>query len=173
MHAHSTPPTQKAFTIVELLIVIVVIAILAAIGVVAYSGVQQRASIASLQTTLRQNWQQVAMYHAEEGSYPTAASQLASLDIRFRDDMVSPGGNSAVYCHYDGQAAFLFSGRIQVFGDENRFWAYGSSGLVQMDEWYGSNNQRCNAVVPGSGGSGGNMVNGRPGGEWASWITVE
>lgn len=36
---------QKAFTIVELLIVIVVIAILAAISIVAYNGIQDRAKV--------------------------------------------------------------------------------------------------------------------------------
>ena len=37
---------NRAFTIVELLIVIVVIAILAAISVVAYNGIQNRATLA-------------------------------------------------------------------------------------------------------------------------------
>lgn len=43
---------QKGFTIVELLIVIVVIAILAAITVVAYNGIQQRAKDSALQSNL-------------------------------------------------------------------------------------------------------------------------
>lgn len=43
---------QKGFTIVELLIVIVVIGILAAITIVAYNGVQQRAKVTSANSDL-------------------------------------------------------------------------------------------------------------------------
>ena len=46
--------TQRGFTIVELLIVIVVIGILAAITVVAYTGIQQRARVAVLMSDLKQ-----------------------------------------------------------------------------------------------------------------------
>jgi prepilin-type N-terminal cleavage/methylation domain-containing protein len=44
--------TNKGFTIVELLIVVVVIAILAAITIVAYNGIQNRAKTASVQADL-------------------------------------------------------------------------------------------------------------------------
>jgi prepilin-type N-terminal cleavage/methylation domain-containing protein len=44
---------ERGFTIVELLIVIVVIAILAAISVVAYSGIQQRAKASAAKSDLR------------------------------------------------------------------------------------------------------------------------
>jgi type IV pilus assembly protein PilA len=44
---------QTGFTIVELLIVIVVIGILAAITVVAYSGIQQRARDAKIASALQ------------------------------------------------------------------------------------------------------------------------
>ena len=43
---------QKGFTIVELLIVIVVIAILAAITIVAFNGIQQRAKNSAIQADL-------------------------------------------------------------------------------------------------------------------------
>ena len=46
--------SRSGFTIVELLIVIVVIAILAAISIVAYNGIQQRARNAAQQATLTQ-----------------------------------------------------------------------------------------------------------------------
>ena len=43
---------NKGFTIVELLVVIVVIGILAAITIISYTGISQRATIASLQSDL-------------------------------------------------------------------------------------------------------------------------
>ncbi|MBC7943391.1 prepilin-type N-terminal cleavage/methylation domain-containing protein [Candidatus Saccharibacteria bacterium] len=48
----SFSPRKSGFTIVELLIVIVVIGILAAISIVAYSGIQERAKVAKANTDL-------------------------------------------------------------------------------------------------------------------------
>lgn len=64
------------FTIVELLITIVVIAVLAAISVVAYNGVQNRTHDAAVQRDLRQLAQLVTMYHAEHGTYTINLTQL-------------------------------------------------------------------------------------------------
>jgi len=47
-----TPKVQGGFTIVELLIVIVLIAILAAITIVAYNGIQDRARMSKMQSDL-------------------------------------------------------------------------------------------------------------------------
>lgn len=58
---------QKAFTIVELLIVIVVIAILAAISVVAYNGVQQRAKVSNLASVLKSAEKGFRLYGTEQG----------------------------------------------------------------------------------------------------------
>ena len=49
----------SGFTIVELLIVIVVIAILAAITIVAYTGVQERAEASALQSLAKQAYQKI------------------------------------------------------------------------------------------------------------------
>ena len=67
---------KQGFTIVELLIVIVVIAILAAIGIVAYSGIQNRASDAAVQSDVRSLVMKVLEHHAIHGEYPhgTASS---------------------------------------------------------------------------------------------------
>ena len=61
---------QKGFTIVELLIVIVVIGILAAITVVAYNGMQGKASVSKSQSDLRAMQKLIEMYKAENGVYP-------------------------------------------------------------------------------------------------------
>lgn len=62
---------QIGFTIVELLIVIVVIAILATISIMAYSGIQGRAVVASLQSDLSNASQQIKLFQVDNGTYPT------------------------------------------------------------------------------------------------------
>ena len=62
----------SGFTIVELLVVIVIIAILATITAVSYTGVSQRANIASIQQQLSNNSSLLKLYNAENNSYPTA-----------------------------------------------------------------------------------------------------
>jgi len=60
----------RGFTIVELLIVIVVIAILASITTMAYAGVRQRAANASSTTTIGSYVKALGLYKADKGVYP-------------------------------------------------------------------------------------------------------
>lgn len=68
---------EKGFTIVELLIVIVVIAILAAIVLVAYNGIQNSAKTTSGQSAASQVQKKVEAYNAATGNYPTATAAPA------------------------------------------------------------------------------------------------
>lgn len=61
---------RQGFTIVELLIVIVVIGILAAISTVAYNGTQQRTRDMSRISDLRGLQKVIEMYYIDNGSYP-------------------------------------------------------------------------------------------------------
>jgi len=67
--------TSKGFTIVELLIVVVVIAILAAITIVAYNGITQRASVAVVQNALASAQKKIGLYTVDNAdSYPATLS---------------------------------------------------------------------------------------------------
>jgi len=61
---------MKGFTIVELLIVIVIIGILAAIVIVAYTGIQSRAVNASMLAAFDQDEKALVAYAEEYGDYP-------------------------------------------------------------------------------------------------------
>lgn len=61
---------SKGFTIVELLIVIVVIGILAAITVVAYNGIQNKARTATVTTDLSGATRLLSLHEADKGAYP-------------------------------------------------------------------------------------------------------
>ncbi len=75
---------ERGFTIVELLIVIVVIGILAAIVIVAYNGVQNRAKLTAAQTAGENLAKKIEAFNGVTGAYPvfntvgTITSQLAA-----------------------------------------------------------------------------------------------
>jgi general secretion pathway protein G len=64
---------QSGFTIVELLIVIVVIGILAAITIVAYNGIQSRARTTTVNNDLKNIRTAMLMYRADYGTLPNNA----------------------------------------------------------------------------------------------------
>jgi len=67
---YSTSKYSRGFTIVELLIVIVVIGILAAITIVAYNGIQGRAQAAAVSSALEQTSKKLALYAVDNSAYP-------------------------------------------------------------------------------------------------------
>lgn len=83
---------RAGFTVVELLIVIVVIAILATIVVAAYTGIQDRARVVAADSAAKQVSTKVALFAVESGgSYPAALrdvgiSDSASTTYQYRVD---------------------------------------------------------------------------------------
>jgi prepilin-type N-terminal cleavage/methylation domain-containing protein len=77
MHYHLTQKPSRGFTIVELLIVVVVIAILAAITIVAYNGIRDRAQAAALQADLSGAAKKIALDQVNNSAYPES---LADTD---------------------------------------------------------------------------------------------
>lgn len=74
-------PSKKelGFTIVELLVVIVVLAILAAITIVAYNGIQDRAKAAQAMSGAEQYIHALQVYAADKGAYPITTN-IACFD---------------------------------------------------------------------------------------------
>jgi prepilin-type N-terminal cleavage/methylation domain-containing protein len=89
---------SQGFTIVELLIVIVVIGILAAITIVSYSGTQQRTLDARAQLDLTNLERYIQVYHSQHGSYPITThnpnSNWHAADVR-TDDNCTNGSSQA------------------------------------------------------------------------------
>ena len=73
---------KNGFTIVELLIVIVVIGILAAITIVSFNGVQNRAKFAQYQSSLSAINKALLLYNADTGSFPVTGT-LANPGWRY------------------------------------------------------------------------------------------
>jgi len=72
---------QPGFTIVELLIVIVVIGILAAITIVAYSGITNRASDAVVLSDIDNARRQLEIANIDLGHYPQSLNDFPALKL--------------------------------------------------------------------------------------------
>lgn len=85
---------HSGFTIVELLIVIVVIGILAAITIIAYNGISARASAAAVQATLSQLVTKAETYKIQNSD--TYATLLS--DMGLYNSPISYGSSGTAYC---------------------------------------------------------------------------
>ena len=72
---------NSGFTIVELLIVIVIIAILAAISIVAYNGIQNRANNTTIETDMTNTAKKIELFKIDKSNYPLP-SELDSIGIK-------------------------------------------------------------------------------------------
>jgi prepilin-type N-terminal cleavage/methylation domain len=76
---------STGFTIVELLIVVVVIAILAAITIVSYNGITQKAKASVAQNAISQAKKKLALYAVDHNAFP---GTLEELDLASSGDVI-------------------------------------------------------------------------------------
>lgn len=83
---------DSAFTLVELIVAIVIIGILAAISIVAYSGISLKANEATLQSDLTNASKKLKLYQALHGNFPT------SLPADETNNYCPTGPSDTFYC---------------------------------------------------------------------------
>lgn len=92
-------PKKSGFTLIELLITITIIAILSAIGLVAYGTFLKNARDAKRQSDLKFIQSALEQYHADKFSYPESLDILTSSDGKVYINQIpkDPTGNDYLY----------------------------------------------------------------------------
>lgn len=167
----------RGFTIVELLIVIVVISILAAITVTAYNGITSKANDASIQTDLRNLAATINKKIVLEYSMPRTDTELSSLNLSvsepaYGNHLKSGGGDyNLLYCstvstYSPADFAFIArssSGRVYVVKN-------GSVMELPTSTWSGGWGTMCPSILNVSAGNSGTGYWLYDNGSWRSWV---
>lgn len=159
------------FTIIELLIVIVVIGILAAITIVSFNGVTDRAHDATIQSDLSSMGQQLTMNFATTGAYPLDAAGLSTIGFKaskgsYGTPIVSGGDYNALYCVTDSGDSFALisgstSGKIFIYTN-------GTVSEFPKASWTGGWGTICPTALTGYGTVPGIWLYSN--GSWQSWV---
>jgi len=168
----------QGFTVVELLIVVVVIAILATITIVAFNGIQDRAKVSAVKSSVSQGVKKVLAYAAlHSDTYPSNATDAGLISDASTTYEVSSATNGASksYCvtaTTEGKSYFQTSSMNEPFGGT----------CIGMLAWWPMNGSAEDASGHGVGGTvvGATLTTGVGGkensayqlGESAQYITI-
>lgn len=161
--------SEKGFTIVELVVVIVVIGILVAITIVSYDGIQGRSYDTAVQSDLRTMGDAAALTTTSGmGGFPAATQAGLSKVVKISkpEAYFSGGGGALLYCRNDSEYSFVgrsVTGNTYVQSSIN-----GSSEVA----YNSSANTLCasagiSSATPGYGALW--LYNGTT---WLSWISI-
>lgn len=128
---------RRGFTIVELLIVIVVVGILAAITIVAYNGIQARARDSSRTSAVRQIQKSLELYRQVNNRYPPQVPIGTNVPAGFGTGIWGTGYSYSVATDDSWMRNLITSGIVSrapldPVNDNTHYIAYWSSGTTGL-----------------------------------------
>lgn len=160
------------FTIVELLVVIVIIGILAAISVVAYNGIQNQARDATISTDFANFQRKAELFRVDAGRYPQSGTELEQLQMKFNKTGVATTHVNITYCTTSAQENYALlvlstSGkRLYVTSEDGIREFSGANGWTGLDS-----NLKCSQVLTGSSYVAGGYVKADTS-PWKAWAGI-
>ena len=101
---------QKAFTIVELLVIIAIIGILAAITIVSYRNITNKAIAAGIKSDLDSNSKLLRMYNVEHGAYPSSfGTDLCPLTPEIDNNYCLKATKGNKFSYVGGSQSFILT----------------------------------------------------------------
>lgn len=156
---------RRGFTIVELLIVIVIIGILAAIVIVAFNGIQGRAKDTAIRSDLANIAKKLELARSNNGAnYPFPLT--TATDIRVNKNLYDTAENNMYYCFDSSTGKYAVSARdvakVQYKVVDGKVSTHGSA-------LYGAST--CGLIGATWTGSTGNLGYDFTGGTgWSAWV---
>lgn len=157
--------SKSGFTIVELLIVIVVIAILAAISIIAYNGIQDRTHSAAVENNLNNLAKVMELWKTNNGEVYPAITQLSTVDIRASRNSYYMSGtrNNFYYCVSANSSQYAFG----VVSKPGQGYMLVNGKVSKRDASTTYQGDTCTMI--GEPSSSGTAAYNGTNGNWASW----
>lgn len=165
MHKRNT--VSQGFTIVELLIVVVVIAILAAISVVAFTGIQDRAIASTVKQDLSNFAKKMDVARIDLGDDLYPAAPTANMGLAATKSVYQTGRWNWYYCPSLNRSTYS----LGVIDSRDRGYFLSSNGTIANAQGEITGSTNCARVTPSGDSNGGyRWSTSTDTGAWQPWV---